>query len=164
MRVPRFLLHLQGEYPAFIRRLFGPPRQRIRPASSSRASNVAARRCSRVARRRGQRGRARGSGRVSFSTSSRMRPLKLSTKPFRCGLPGAMDRHLTLRGRPSPGWRSTSAPSRNTSGRGESLRCLCQVGRQPQYVIASAAVAISILPVSGTRAVLDILDVQGLIG
>ena len=38
MRVPRFPLHREGEVPAFIRRLSEPPQQRIRSASSSQAT------------------------------------------------------------------------------------------------------------------------------
>ena len=46
MRVPRFLLHPEGEVPAFIRRLSEPPRQRIRSASSSQATCEDGSRCS----------------------------------------------------------------------------------------------------------------------
>ena len=66
MMVPRFLLHFQGEYPAFIRQPFGPPPQRIRPASSSQAMCEAGSRCSLVAKPRswpGRRPATRPSGR-----------------------------------------------------------------------------------------------------
>ena len=64
MRVPLFLLQLQSEYPAFIRRLFGPPPQRIRPASSSQAMCEAGSRCSPVAKPRSWPGRRPKTGTV----------------------------------------------------------------------------------------------------
>ena len=57
LRVPRFLLHFQGEYPAFIRRPFRPPRQRIWPASSSQATCEGGSRYNAVSRLRSWPGR-----------------------------------------------------------------------------------------------------------
>lgn len=76
---------------AACRPVFPQRRWRSLRASSSRASSEAAPRCSSAARPRAQPGCGAMSGRsVSFSSSSRSRPLELSLWPFRWCLPGAM--------------------------------------------------------------------------